>query len=383
MEGGELDYQGMLTLSRDLLAGKAKSLRQNIALINHIKIEKLREKFNEAVIDTFLKYFTIERKERDFRYYTQNNPFESSPIWKKSNQYIFISVLKQVLNAISSFLEKTIGNTDKAESFYRHRGSSVEKQVEDILQTLFKDEADFYNSVYEDAEAHDEHDLLIFYKGKILIVESKASSLREPFRDPDKAFERIKSDFKSDTGIQKAYNQAKKLKDKLYSSTKTKLFNENGDVVKEVIREEIDDIYLISITSEDWGALASNLSLLLEKEDSEPYPWSCNLYNLESLIEGFLYKGFEIADFIKYLDQRRKYHEKLFASDELEIAGMFITKNGLDEIGEREMDMIFFTPDMSDIFDEIYFEKKGIENSFSKDEDGTVFIDMKKEFGLS
>jgi len=44
------------------------------------------------------------------------------------------------------------------------------------------------------------------------VIESKATQQREPLRDPEKAYTRIKDDFKSNAGIQKAYEQAERLR---------------------------------------------------------------------------------------------------------------------------------------------------------------------------
>lgn len=56
------------------------------------------------------------------------------------------------------------------------------------------------------------HDLVILLGEVAFVVESKATQQREPLRDPEKAYTRIKDDFKSNAGIQKAYEQAERLR---------------------------------------------------------------------------------------------------------------------------------------------------------------------------
>ena len=71
--------------------------------------------------------------------------------------------------------------------------------------------------VFENYYVIDDHeqDLLILYKRNAIIVEIKASKLREPFRDIDKAIKRLKSDFEN--SIQYGFDQCKRVEDFFYS----------------------------------------------------------------------------------------------------------------------------------------------------------------------
>ena len=212
----------------------------------------------------------------------------------------------------------------------------------------------------------------------LLIVEIKASKQKEPFRDPDKAFTRIKRDFKSDKGIQKAFDQAYNLKSLIYSQVKTQLFDSKGEIVLELEKATIRKTYIVCVTVEQLGMLASNLSLLLEKNINEPYPLAINLYDLETLTEGFIYKKKNKSDLLQYLDERELFHEQLFASDELEIAGSFLSYGSLNKTIKNKDVHMFFTPDMSSIFDQIYFEKHGIKYEVEQEKD-PVLTDVRKE----
>jgi hypothetical protein len=52
--------------------------------------------------------------------------------------------------------------------------------------------------------------------------------------------------------------------------------------------------------------------MFIEKDDRDEYPWTCDLYNLEVLIEGFQYCNKTVDDFIEYIKQRICYHKKIY-----------------------------------------------------------------------
>ena len=53
-------------------------------------------------------------------------------------------------------------------------------------------------------------------------------------------------------------------------------------VVENVSNKKILPIVL---TLNQFGGLAVNTSMILKKEDNQPYPWVCNWHDLENIIE--------------------------------------------------------------------------------------------------
>ncbi len=328
-----------------------------------IPIQFLYDKFRKETIDNFLEVFCITEQTREFRYYTQKNPFAQQPLWRCSNDSIFCPIYKQLLHAIFDFLYTNLKESSYKEKFYRHRDIAVEKQTKSLFESLFPPTAKFYSSVYEKPDAHNEHDLLILHKNKIFIIEVKAGRIREPLRDPDKAYIRIKRDFCGDTGIQKAYDQALHLKRYIQSANHVSLFNQAGVEVVQINSSQYNECYLFCITADNYGLLGTQLSILLNKPEEEHFPWVCNLYDLENIIHFFKKKKYNLNIFLKYINLRMTYHEKLYAFDELEICGAFLQdeiKGILKKAKKEHFDMIAFSPQMSDIFDDLYFQEKGI-----------------------
>jgi len=351
---------------------------QHIGLVHYIPIAELKLKFGDDVANEIIKIFSITREQRDFRYYTEQNPVEISPLWKLSDEHLFCPFLEQLLNAIYHYLYEYFEKSSIQQQFYSNRDKQSEIKTRKIFEIFFGKEAMFYDSAYENDKASNEHDLIIKLDEVLFIVEVKASKQKEPFRDPDKAFTRIKRDFKSDRGIQKAFDQAYNLKTLINSQEKTKLYDSKGELLVELEKSTIKKVYIVCVTVEQLGMLASNLSLLLEKNENEPYPLAINLYDLETLIEGFKYKQKSKVDLLTYLDEREIFHEQLFASDELEIAGSFLSYGSLSKTITNKDVHMFFTPDMSSIFDQIYFEKHGITYELEQSKE-PVLTDLRKE----
>ncbi|MED4991018.1 hypothetical protein [Parageobacillus toebii] len=339
----------------------ALQLVENVSLLFHISIDDMKQRFGEEKSNRLIEIFSIKREQRDFRYYTEKNPFEIAPLWRKSPNYLMCLEPKLLLNAIYDFLYSVMESSQYKNSWYKRRDIETENQTVEIIRGLFGNQAEYFTSVFENDKSQNEHDVLVIYKDTILIVEVKASKFKEPFRDPDKAYVRIKRDFRSDGGIQKAFEQGLNLKKLLLSNDSTNLYNQKGEVIKTIYKEDIKNVFIICLTAEDTGIVGTNLSLLLEKPEDEPFPWACNLYDFSTLIDAFIYKKLSPEKFIEYLSSRQRLHERFLSTDELEIAGFYLRYGSFQQLEKSSATHYFLTPDMSDIFDEIYFEKNGVE----------------------
>lgn len=344
-----------------------------------IKICEIEKKFGEEKTKSFLDLFTISENKYNFRYYTEENPVSTHPIFKINSQEILNVNNRFLMNAIYNLLNNIMGKSNKKQGFFKTRSIESENKTLGICKKLFKDKADYYQNVFEQPNKQFEHDILIIYKENIFIIEVKASKKREPLRDPEKAFQRIVDDFNRDNGIQKTYEQTLHLKNNLMNQEKTVLFDKNGNVITEILKEQIKEIYIICVTRESFGIIASNLSLLLTKPDQEEYPWCVNIFDLETIIDGFFYKKFKTDDFIYYLDKRSELHEIFIVQDELDIAGYFLCYGDFKDIESKTVNGIFLSPTFCDIFDQVYYEKRRLDYKFEVDQK-PFFVDIKKEF---
>ncbi|MGD6959766.1 hypothetical protein ACQCWA_19460 [Rossellomorea aquimaris] len=327
---------------------------------HQIKVKDLKREFGEEVANSFVRMFSMKREERNFFYYTELNPFEASPIWAKSEEILFVPQYKQIIYAIQIKLTLLMEASKHREKFYKNRDNQTEKKTLAIFKKFFKNKANYYTSVYENEKSENEHDLLIQYRDTLFITEVKASKMKEPFRDPDKSYTRIKRDFNSDGGIQKGYDQGLNLKNLILENEVTTLFDSKGNEIVKLSSKEIKKIFIVVVTAENFGILSSNLSYLLKKPEEEPYPWACYIHDLETALDGIEYINGTAKTFIQYLYEREEFHENFSALDELEILGCFLENRGFKSLDISDSKVIDIDPDFSSFFDEIYYEKKGI-----------------------
>ncbi|MGD7025134.1 hypothetical protein ACQCVK_21450 [Rossellomorea vietnamensis] len=336
---------------------------EQLQLIHHIRVQDMNKEFGEDVTQSFINLFSMDRQNRDFNFYTEPNPFETSPIWRKSKDLLFIPIYKQIIHAILIQLTILMEKSNKKNLFYKNRDNKTEEKTEEVFKDFFGESAKYYTSVFENDKSQNEHDLVIECDNNILIIEVKASKVKEPFRNPDKAFKRIKRDFKSDGGIQKGYNQGMNLRNHIMSRELSVLYDSKGNEVVQFKKSKIKEIFIIVITAENMGILGCNTSYLLEKKKEDPYPWSMNIYDLETALEGIMYKNKKSNFFIEYLREREQLHEYIVSTDELEVLGYYLENGSFRKLNIEEGTYIIFDPNMSSVFDDIYFEKRGFVSS--------------------
>lgn len=115
-------------------------------------------------------------------------------------------------------------------------------------------------------------------------------------------------------------------------------------------------------------------SMILKKEDNQPYPWVCNWHDLENIIEILQYLNKKPDDFIDYIVWRIANHPNVLSSDELDvIEGYFI-----NSYVKKEKGAIYFPPNGPSLIDKIYFEKHGIPYEFPREKSP---VHKKKKIG--
>ena len=187
-----------------------------------------------------------------------------------------------------------------------------------------------------------------------LFVEVKSSPPSEPFRDPEKAYPRLLRDFRSDTGIQKAYDQATRLLQSVRSKSVVTLYDRDGNEAVKLPGSLRDSAYCVCVTRDSYGPVATCLSFMLEKSEDEPYPWAVSEWNLENIAEIWKYYRWGGRQLRAYLATREKLHASVFSDDELDYVGAFILHCGLDRFVSDTVFPAPLNPTYSEIFNAIH-----------------------------
>lgn len=362
----EKEYQRLLNFGRDNPETFFK-LQEGFTGNNKFKKQDVIDRYGKQKGEKLLELFALERKERDFKYYNGNNPFISHPLcWL--NQDTLYSVSPQILlNAIFDCITDILENPKNkfSKKYWKTKADIVEQEFLKCFKSVFHEDARYHMAVCEKTGTQ-EHDILIEFKNYILIAEVKASKVREPFFNPEKAYIRIKDHFFSESGIGYAYNQACILKKKIETETDTVLYE---DMRKPFELHDIQSKKIIPIvlTLNQFGGIAINTSLLLTPEEGQSYPWVCNLHDFQNLIEILNYLKKTEDDFVEYVEWRSIKHKDIIASDELDIAEQYFTISKM----KKEAGTVFIANNVKrSLIDKIYFEKLGL-----------VFPDVYSEHG--
>ena len=326
----------------------------------------------EEQVMQILSLLSIKRERTDFLYYTGANPLLTKPIVDIGNGMYQVFEEKRVLHAILSLLEDVCKMNDSSKSRLVHsKGVYLENKIVGLFRKLFGDFCEIISNYSIDGC---EQDIMVIWKDNIIVVESKAYTNREPFRNTDKAFTRIKDDFNKCIGY--AYKQCKRVEDKMKKGKPFNLRDKKGDVIKTIDPAKYDgnDFYII-VTQESFGQIQVDLSTLLEVGDNDNYPWSVRFYDLEVFILTLLASKWKPDSFIDFLIMREFLHGHVICSDECEICGGFLSGILTQEIAEKE-DVIATTYDLAEIFDKQYQKGMGFnkERHWKEKHDGkTVF----------
>lgn len=339
----------------------------------HSKEELRNAPLSQKTIDDIISFLTYQEdtKKGITVYYADKNPFFDTPLIQlDSINYLcppYKFIIECFYNRINSKLANEIGV-----KYTQYRNQQLECKVTELLQKLFGKDALFFDSYYFD-EAKSEQDLLVIFKGFYFIIEIKDSQFRAPMRDPIRAFDKIKSDFKK--SIQYGYDQCHRVENKIEKGKPFKIFDSKTDkVLFEIKPNRIKEYFSIIVTQFKYGAIQTNLENLLTKKDNSLYPWSICVDDLEAFILALkkLKKGMARTQFIEYIKYREAFHERMICSDELELCGFFM--NAPQDYKKQSVaDEVFSSfSGMSDLFDAEYKNGLGFDNE--------IDIEIKKQY---
>lgn len=344
---------GEVSFDEAIRLGREQGPPSNPLLINWVA---LREEFGLEKIEVFRRLFEVTRGTVDeYTFFTEACPLDTQPLIRADDDHSHCPLLNTVFLGLLNRLSNALETSKYAERFYRHRDRMLEKKVKEILLGAFNDKAEVYAGLSELPNGRYEHDVVLIADKRVLVIECKASPPREPFRDVERSYQRLRDGFRSETGIQKAYNQAMRVVQPLRLARGMILYKDGEEVVR--FPSEPVEAWPVCVTADDYGVMATDLSLLLQVDDGSPHAWAINVFDLEALCGAWRLKKWGVDELFEYIAQRVKLHGSVQTSDELELAGMFLRHATLPEIPDNAI--INVDPAYADVFDAIYFWKEG------------------------
>lgn len=340
-------------------------------LCTHISFKFTEEEYASALpaekINRFLSLFAFKPEPDDkFLFFSQPNPLEDKPILLlPSGEYLHI-YQRQIPLAVGKFfythLLKDVNLSDKLR---KHRDKALEEKTETIFRKFFgKEERTFFYRNYH-VEKNTEQDILVLSKNLALIIEIKASKYREPFRDPVKGYDRLKSDFKD--AIQYGYDQCLRIEDKFFDNDPFVIYDKNEKPLYKINPKKYAEVYSIVVTLERFGPIQSDLNFMLQKDEGSDFPWSVYIDDLETFLLA-LKKTYTnpIPSFKIFLKQRSTFHGRAYIVDEMDVCGTFLSNRKLfSQVALNKEASATFLPDNQGIFDDLYHTGLGFEDELS------------------
>lgn len=338
----------------------AQELLRSIREMSFVSLSELKDRFGETPAAAFWRLFAVNRGDvEDLTYPTEANPAEECSLYIIERDRAMCPLANQLFLSVLNRFERHLASGGQRERFFRKRDDLLEEEVETVFRRLLGSAAAVFGRAFETSTLQHEHDLVIVMDRTAVVVEAKASPPVEPFRDPDRAFVRIRHAFKSDRGIQHAYEQGRRLWRRWAAGDHVELYNDHGELVCTFSKAEVDEVLVVAATRDNFSVLATDLSLLLEKEPNDPYPWSVNVVDLDAIADAWAYFDWDAQRFLNYLRDRVKLHGRVMCSDELEAVGFFIAHGGLHWLSNPAADRISLNPHYSEVFDKIYMARQG------------------------
>lgn len=322
--------------------------------------EDYYSKFDKNDVDIFCNTFSIGINEKiNYLFYSQENPLDTKPIIHLGeNKYLNI-YQKQLPTALYNLLYKVLSKTEKEKTQLNHRRGKVvfENHTLNLFAKFFKKakHLQVYHNYYLKGE-NAEKDILIIANNYAFVIECKTSRFREPRRSTEQAYKRISSDFKD--CIQNGYDQCYTVENALLNRDEVKIIH-NGETIN-INSNKLQDIFSIVVTAERFGAIQSDLGLLLQRKNEEDvYPWSVYIDDLEVFLLTLktMFNN-PIRKFVDYLIHREYLNDRVITNDELDICALYLqNQSNFKKISEDDS-IVFIDPVLQNYFDQLYFKRK-------------------------
>ena len=178
----------------------------------------------------FWQLFTVGRGDGDFvKFPTERTITEDKPLIRVSGDVAMTFNVSTLFQSILRQGEECLATGSLKEGFYRHRAKVTEDQVAEGFRKIIGNEFKIHRNLFETNDSQREPDIVIVSDHLCLIVEVKSSPPVEPRRDPDQAYERLRQAFRSDRGIQSAYDQAVSLVRLIEGNETVVMYDQKGN----------------------------------------------------------------------------------------------------------------------------------------------------------
>lgn len=288
------------------------------------------------------------------------NIFSAKPILELNPGKYFIPITYSVFEAVYESPYYWMLNDEKYHNkLAEHRGKAGEEITYELLCKVFGGKRVFQSVKIESKKGHDDTDIdiLCLLGSKALCVQVKSKKLTQLSRKG--SFNQLLTDFKG--AVQDAYEQGIISRERILENTAT-FYNSAGDKIK--LSEDIEDVYILGVTTENYPTLTHQAFFFLEKEENLPHPLFLTVFDLE-LVLFYLDNPY---DFLYYVRQRIDLMEYFQANEEIH----FLAYHLLNKLWkDPRANFIQIDTSLGQLIDRNYYPfKLGIKTSSKTDKIG-------------
>lgn len=316
---------------------------------------------SELKASDYLKQFSIEPNELGRNSQFQNigdfNILTASPIIPLESNRFFIPIPYSIFEAVyESPYYWMVEDKQYRDKLAENRGKAGEEITYELLKNVLGENRVFKSVKIESKKGHDDTDVdvLCILGSKAICVQVKSKKLTRLSRKGN--LQQLKKDFKG--AIQDAYDQGILCRKRIIE--KNAVFrDENGK--KLTIIEDIDDVYILVVTTENYPSLTHQSRTLLERIETDPHPLVLTIFDLD-LILFYLNKPY---DLLYYIRQRIVLMDHFVANEEMHYLGYHLLHKLWKE---PKTNLVGLENDFGQLIDRNYYPLKlGIETSSKTD----------------
>lgn len=275
------------------------------------------------------------------------NIINSKPIIQIDEDRFFIPISFLVAEAVyESPYYWMCEDKEYLNSLAEHRGVVGEEMAYELLSKVFGTKNTFKSVIVTTLKGHQDTDIdvLCILGSKALCVQVKSKKLTLSAKRGDA--DQLVKDFKG--SVQDAYNQGLTSRKKILEK-KAKFFEEKRREI--TLSEDITEVYIMGITTENYPSLTQQAYIMLEKEQADPFPIFLSIFDLE-LLTHYLNDPY---DFLYYVRQRIALMDYFRADEEMAYLGYHL-KNKLWPVDNA--DLVSIDTDYGGIIDRNYYPLK-------------------------
>lgn len=200
----------------------------------------------------------------------------------------------------------------------KHRGDVGEEMTFDFLSKVFGEENTFKSVLVTSKKGlvKTDIDVLCLLGNKALCVQVKSKKMTLMAKRGNS--EQLSKDFKG--AIQDAYDQGIVSRTSILDKN-VRFVNIKGEDIQQ-LRKEINEVYIMGLTTENYPSLVHQVHMMLDKQADEPAPLFISMFDLELLCH-YLPGPY---DFLYYVRQRVALIDYWHAAEELVYLGYHLNQ---------------------------------------------------------